>query len=468
MAERILFLTGHLARARLEKVLGDTANLGFSWSVFDVGVKVAALMTEAIIARRLPRPVDASEVMVPGRCRADLARLGREFGVPFVRGPDELKDLPSYFGKGGRALDLSRHDMRIFAEIVDAPALGVDAIVARAAAMRAAGADVIDLGCLPDTPFPHLADAVRALRAGGHAVSVDSANIEELRRGAGAGAQFLLSLTEATLDLAAETGAVPVLIPAAHGDLTSLLRAAEAADRRGMAAILDPILDPIHFGFTDSLLRYARLRQTLPAAEMLMGTGNLTELTGADSGGVTAALLGVCSELFIRNLLVVRVSAHTRRTIEEHDAARRMMFAAREDASAPKDYGNALLCLHDRKPFPNTPREIAELAAAVRDVNFRIEIAEDGIHVYNRDGHHVATDAMSLFASLGVDKDGAHAFYLGTELMKAEIAWLLGKRYVQDAPLDWGCAVDRRSEDLTQLAAAGHTLRSAKSRSRCR
>ena len=138
------------------------------------------------------------------------------------------------------------------------------------------------------------------------------------------------------------------------------------------------------------------------------------------------------------------------------------MFAAREDASTPKDYGSALLSLHDRKPFPNTASEIAELAAAVKDGNFRIEIAEDGIHVYNRDGHHVASDAMSLFAKLGVEKDGPHAFYLGTELMKAEIAWLLGKRYAQDAPLDWGCAVDRRTEDLTRLAKAGHTLRSAK------
>ena len=139
----------------------------------------------------------------------------------------------------------------------------------------------------------------------------------------------------------------------------------------------------------------------------------------------------------------MQVSPHTRRTIEEHDAARRMMFAAREDASMPKDYGGALLALHDRKPFPNSPSEIAELAAEVKDVNFRIETAEDGIHVYNRDGHHVAQDAMSLFAKLGVDNDGPHAFYLGTELMKAEIAWRLGKRYAQDSPLDWGCAVDR-------------------------
>jgi dihydropteroate synthase-like protein len=461
MSDRTLFLTGHLARTRLEKVLRD-ADLSFAWSVYDVGVKVAALMTESIIMRRLPRPIDAAMIMLPGRCRANLEHLSAEFGVPFVRGPDELKDLPAHFGKQSRGHDLSRHDMRIFAEIVDASALSVDAIVARAAAMRAAGADVIDLGCLPDTPFPHLQDAVRALRSSGHTVSVDSADTEELRRGAAAGAQFLLSLTESTLALASETGATPILIPSPHGDLSSLLRAAEAADKQGIAAILDPILDPIHFGFMESLGRYAELRRRLPAAQILMGTGNLTELTDADSGGATATLLGICSELFIRNLLVVQVSPHTRRTIQEHDAARRMMFAARQDESLPKDYSSALLSLHDRKPFPNTPGEIAELAAEVKDSNFRIETAEDGIHVYNRDGHHVAHDAMSLFTRLGVEKDGAHAFYLGSELMKAEIAWRLGKRYAQDSPLDWGCAADRPPEDLTRLTEAGHTLRAAK------
>jgi len=458
MAERTLFLTGHLARARLEKVLA-AAELGFEWSILDIGVKVAALMTEAIIRRRLPRPIDADRVIVPGRCRADLARLSAELGVTFERGPDELKDLPAWFGKHGHGLDLSRHDMRIFAEIVDASALSTDAILARARAMRGAGADVIDLGCLPDTPFPHLEEAVQELARNGILVSVDSADTDELRRGGRAGARFLLSLTEHTLDVATETGAQPVLIPATHADLPSLLRAAEEADKRGIAAILDPILDPIHFGFMASLARYAETRRRLPQAEILMGTGNLTELTDADSAGTTAMLLGVCSELAIRNLLVVQVSPHTRRTIEEHDAARRIMFAARADASLPKDYGTALLALHERKPFPYSPAEIAELAQQVKDDNFRIEVAADGIHVYNRHRHEVAQDAFALFEKLGVEKDGAHAFYLGAELMRAEIAWRLGKRFAQDEPLDWGVAVDRPEEDRTRPREAGHTLR---------
>jgi hypothetical protein len=170
-------------------------------------------------------------------------------------------------------------------------------------------------------------------------------------------------------------------------------------------------------------------------------------------------LLGICSELQIRNVLCVQVSPHTRRTVEEHDAARRILFAAREDRSLPRGYGNMLLGLHDRKPFPVRPDEIAAVAREVRDANFRIEAAEDGVHIYNREGHHVAADALSLFPKLGVEADGAHAFYLGTELMKAEIAFRLGKRYAQDEPLDWGVAVERAAEDLTRLAEVGHTLR---------
>ena len=44
-------------------------------------------------------------------------------------------------------------------------------------------------------------------------------------------------------------------------------------------------------------------------------------------------LPGLCSELDIRNVLTVHVSPHTLRTIEEHDLARRMMFAARKDGA---------------------------------------------------------------------------------------------------------------------------------------
>ena len=61
-----IFLTGRLAKPRLERVLAGLAEPGLTFEVRDIGVKVAALMTEPIIARRLPRPVAADRVC----CRA--------------------------------------------------------------------------------------------------------------------------------------------------------------------------------------------------------------------------------------------------------------------------------------------------------------------------------------------------------------------------------------------------------------
>ncbi|WP_236993960.1 hypothetical protein [Candidatus Methylomicrobium oryzae] len=52
-----------------------------------------------------------------------------------------------------------------FSPKLPAPHIDVAAIVRRAEAYRSEGADVTDLRCLPSTPFPHLADAIKALRS---------------------------------------------------------------------------------------------------------------------------------------------------------------------------------------------------------------------------------------------------------------------------------------------------------------
>ncbi len=354
--DKLLFLTGRLAEARLKTTVAKTGLEADAWSVANIGIKVAALMTEPIVRNRLKGPLDASRVIVPGRTRMDLKSLAAHYGVPFERGPDELADLPQYLGHGGKPPDFSKHDLRIFAESVDATGLTVEQMLTRAAEQKSKGADVIDIGCQPETSFPHLEEMVAALVKAKYKVSVDSGNVEELARGAKAGAHYVLSLDETTLDAVKDTKCVPILVPKPHGDLKSLLRAIDAAKKKKIKHIADPILDPIHFGFTQSIQRYAELRRLRPEVEILMGTGNLTELTDADSQGVTAMLLAICSELRIQNVLIVQVSPHTRRTIEEHDAARRLMFRAREDDSLPKGYGGMMLALHDLVPNPMSSR----------------------------------------------------------------------------------------------------------------
>ncbi|AWU96063.1 DUF6513 domain-containing protein [Azospirillum ramasamyi] len=459
MARHILFLTGSLAEDRLRQVLDSLAPLPFEATIVNLGVKVAALATTEIVLRRLDSARGADLILLPGRFRGDLAALAAHFGTAVERGPDELEDLPQYFQRQARPLDLSRHDTRIFAEIVDAPSRDTAAILAKAAELRADGADVIDLGCLPDTRFPHLEEAIGALHDAGFTVSVDSLNADELRRANRAGADYLLSLTEGTLHLADEGDAVPVLIPTTPPDLDSLDRAVDAMVRRNRRFLVDPILEPIHHGFTDSLLRYRTVRERWPDAEILMGIGNVTELTDADTSGITAVLMGVVSELRIGNVLAVQVSPHCRRAIREFDAARRQFFAARAAHSMPRGFGSGLLCLRDRRPFVRDAEQIAATAAQIRDPNYRVEVSTEGIHLYNRDGHHRATDPFDLFPKLDLGTDTGHAFYLGVELARAQIAWQLGKRYVQDNELRWGVATDEPKDDPTGFHAIGPTKR---------
>ena len=444
MAKKLLFLTGKLAQKSLDKVLSEVqANPKtpqFKYRIEQIGVSVAALMTPEMIARRLKDVGDAEKVIVPGLCQGDLTPLQAQFGVPIERGPEDLKDLPQYFGQQGVAPDLTQHSVQIFAEIVDAPDLTIDAILAKARRFQSQGADVIDLGCLPGKPFAHLADAVKVLKSAGFRVSVDSMRADDLLLAGKNGADYLLSLSEHTLWIANEVEATPILIPAKLGNMASLYRAIEHCLSINKPFIADPILDPIHFGLTESIVRFRNVRKKYPNIRMMMGVGNLTELTDADTTGINAMLFGLISEMNINAVLATSVSPHAVNAIAEADIARRVMYRAKQDNRLPRGYSNGLLGLHDRKPFPYDAAEIEALAAQIKDPSFRIMVSETGVHVYNRDGLSVDVDPFAFYPSLGVENDASHAFYLGVELARAQIAWQLKKRYVQDEMLTWGIA----------------------------
>ena len=446
--DNLLFVTGKLAEKSLYKVLQEVNSNPktppFKYRVEQIGVSVAALMTPALIARRLKNTGNANKMILPGLCQGDLSQLHRQYGIPVERGPDDLKDLPQYFGQIGIAPDLSNYSCQIFAEIVDAPDLTVDEIVAKATRFVAQGANVIDLGCLSGKPFLHLADTIKALKSADFKVSVDSLNADELLLAGKSGADYLLSLTEKTLWIADAVEAMPVLIPAKPGNMSSLYRAIEICLKNNKPFIADAILDPIHFGLTDSIVRYHKLRKKYPQIQIMMGIGNLTELTDADTTGINAILFGIISELNINAVLATSVSAHAVNAIAEADIARRVNYRAKQDDRLPRGYSNGLLGLHDRKPFSYNAAEIADFAAQIKDPSFRIMVSEMGVYVYNRNRLLQNIDPFAFYPNLGVENDASHAFYLGVELARAQIAHQLKKRYVQDEELNWGVASQGR------------------------
>ena len=123
-----------------------------------------------------------------------------------------------------------------------------------------------------------------------------------------------------------------------------------------------------------------------------------------------------------------------------------MNYRAKQDDRLPRGYSNGLLGLHDRKPFSYNNQEISEIASQIKDPSFRIMVSENGVHVFNRDGLLQAVDPFAFYANLKVEEDASHAFYLGVELARAQIAWQLKKRYVQDEALNWGVASDDRGQ----------------------
>jgi len=460
MAEHILFLTGSLAEKQLRQIL-KSMQPEFSYSVHQLGLKVAGLMTADMIRRKLKQTYNADRIIVPGRCRGDLESLSRELGIPVERGPEEVKDLPLFFGRQAQKPDLSRYQVKIFAEIVDAPNVDVETVLKRAFYYQQNGADVIDIGCLPGTAFPHMEEVIQSLKQEGFQVSIDSLNPDDLLRGGRAGADYMLSLHESTLWVADEVSSIPIIIPQTHAQLSTLDRSIQILQQKQRHFIVDPILDPIHFGFTESISRYYQVRQQYPDIEMMLGVGNITELTHADTAGINALMLGICSELDIHAILATEVSQHACRAVKEADLARRIMYAAKQTNSLPKHIHPGLMALHETSPFPYRLDEIKELAAQIRDPSFRIQTSPEGLDIFNRDGFHSATDPFDLYPKLGVETDGGHAFYLGVELARAEIAWQLGKRFNQDQALLWGCASRENREssvDLHSFKAAGTTL----------
>jgi dihydropteroate synthase-like protein len=460
MSEHILFLTGRLAEKQLRSIL-KKMQPEFTYTVHEPGVKVAALMTAEMIARRLTDTFGADRIILPGRCRGDLEALSQQLGIPVERGPEELKDLPQYFGKAAQHIDLSQYQVKIFAEITDAPQLGIADILLRADYYRHNGADVIDIGCLPSTAFPHLEETIQALKQAGFTVSIDSLEPDDLLRGGKAGADYLLSLHESSMWIADEVASIPILIPEKHKDLSSLDRSIAALQAKNRAFIVDPILDPLHFGFTESIVRYYDVRKKHPEVEMMLGVGNITELTHADTAGMNALLLGICSELSINSILATQVSKHACRAVKEADLARRIMHAAKQNDMLPKHINPGLMALHETSPFPNPLDEIKDWAKDIKDPSYRIQTTTEGVHIFNRDGFHTAIDPFELYPKLGVETDGGHAFYLGVQLARAETAWQLGKRFTQDQSLTWGCATESTETtlDLHTFKPAGTTLK---------
>jgi len=440
----IHFVTGRLAEHSLRQALERLApRAGFEATVQVMNITVAALMTTPWIARRLEVPPDATRIVIPGNCRGPLEAFADVSPVPVERGPDDLRDLDEFFGQKVRDLTgYGRHDIEILAEINHAPRLARAELLAEARRLVADGADVIDVGCDPGERWAGVGDAVAMLVAEGIRVSIDSFDPHEVAVATRAGATLVLSVNSTNAAAAADWGAEVVVVPDVPATMEGFDATIERLATAGVPFRLDPVLEPIGFGFAASLGRYLDVRRRYPDAAMMMGIGNLTELTDVDSAGINVLLLGFCQETGIRSVLTTEVIHWARSSVKECALARSLTWHAVTNRTLPKHVEPRLVTLRAGRPHAHGPEVLDRLAAAIRDPNFRIFAEGEAIHLVGAGLHLASPDPFALFEQLTAagrtDVDPGHAFYLGYEMAKAATALALGKGYRQDQALDWG------------------------------
>lgn len=453
---KLHFVTGRLAERALRATVQESSQkLGFLYSIDVLPITVAALITPAWLLRHMRVPDDASEVILPGFIGDDIEAIQASTKARVRVGPKDLRDLPEFLGGEKKILPkLDAHSIEIIAEINHAPRMSIDDLLKIADALRSDGADRIDVGCQPGQPWQLVGDAVRELVAAGHRVSIDSFDQDEVANACRHGATLVLSVNGDNAVFAKQWGAEVVAIPDTPDDLDSLDRTIEQLSQADVPFRLDPILEPIGMGLANSLVRYHTVRNRYPQASMMMGVGNLTELTDVDSAGVNMVLMGVCAELNINSVLTTQVINWARTSVRECDRARRIAAYAVQHQVPPKRIDESIVMLRDAKLKSYPEGWFEELATVIRDNNYRLFAQDARLHLVSAGISLQDTDPFRLFDSLlekpqADNVDVSHAFYLGYELAKAKIALTLGKQYNQDQSLNWGFLTEH--ENLHRL-----------------
>jgi dihydropteroate synthase len=263
------------------------------------------------------------------------------------------------------------------------------------------------------------------------------------------------SVTAKNRDAAHEWGWEGVVVPELHREegMPRFHETVEYLSKKRVPHRLDQVLNPLCFGFAQSLGSYLDVRSRYCDAEIMMGIGNVTELVDADSAAINVLLLGVCQELGIRSVLTTQVIHWAQSSVRECDLARRLVHYAVTNSILAKHLEPKLIPLRGLAPVEQGHEALERLAAEIKDSNYRIFAEEEELHLVSGGMHLRGNDPFFVFEQLLLRQpknlDAGHAFYLGFEMAKAAIALALDKEYRQDEALDWGFLT--RPEDSHRL-----------------
>lgn len=511
---KILIITAKRAEKEVKKIAKE-----LNCSVLISDSEIASLIKEKDINFKEIKRKEPDLILLPGYCSRKLAeKIEERTGVKTFLGPKNIHDLgiiieniekvfsrlSKYYSadevlreeikklsekelekaesrentekliKEGKAMRIgsvvvSEHlPMRIVAEIAHADRLGKKELAERADYFKKSGAGIIVLGFSESSGRREIKEKLSYVREKIKIpVGIDSDSIDEIEAAINSGAELIMSFDRSMLERFSDVENACVIIPEkncrSYEEKTkSIMENIKLAQKRGFKNIIaDLILEPLNFGFTDSVIAYKKFSEKIKKKNkfipVLFGAGNITELIDADSHGVNALLAGIASEVNASLIFTTEASDKTKGSIRELYLALRLFYLAKLKKAYPKDLGINLLFLKEKRKkhfIPDFDMSRAKIINAFGSAmkkekvdydkkgNFVIFTKDNLIFVahFPRNSKKAdliirgktAREIAKKITELELISNCEHALYIGRELEKAEIAIKTGRSYIQE------------------------------------
>lgn len=404
---KILLITGRNAANEVRRHI-KTVRIPIKIHVSEVDVAAFLSMEKILEELSKLNLEDISQIIVPGTVRGDTSSITHGLGIPCVKGPMNVADLPIVLEKISKeeiklsqqipadkilkeefmkdmerelkevykpkrfSLKIGKKDpvylgtgiSHLIAEIPDAPLLSEEELKKIARYYLNSGAEIIDIGMICERDNSNkIKDMVQILRSTVDIpLSIDTLAEREILTAIDSDIDLILSIDLKNYEILNSIDIPAVIIPRSEKGIiprkvNERISLIEKLMKKvsNTNLIIDMILDPLNMGFTKSIEACIKFRKKYPQIPMMLGAGNITELFDADSPGINALLAGIASELNIDLIFTTEASMKTKGSVKELYSAVKMMYLSKKRTQPPKDLGIDMLILKDKRGIETIP-----------------------------------------------------------------------------------------------------------------
>lgn len=363
----------------------------------------------------------------------------------------------------------------IIAEIVNCPEKSNQEIIKKVKHYIESGADIIDIGCVANKPYPdRVKEIVNLIRHKFNVlISVDSMEKSEILAAVDEGVDMILSLDLGNykdfLNIPRDIPIVilPTNIKSAYFPkepeirVKNLFKLTQELRQQGFKKLIaDPLLEtPIVPGICNSLEAYFLYKKQVLKEEnkklelpLFFGISNVVELMDIDSVGINGLLASIAIELDMGILFTVEHSTKLMGGVAELKESVKLNYISKFKNTPPINHGIKIF-----KAKGKTSQKIPDInktkAIFVKKYDFGYTPDKKGYFKFYV--NHYAKEIYAIFFSndnillktligsssealakkileLNLTNSLAHINYIGRELSRAEFCLTFGKPFIQD------------------------------------